>query len=80
MLIKIKTQKFWNSWIEKKIKRKNWFADEEIKQIKEAMEQLTKKKLNSVYITFSINKEAVLAILSIDSTNINGNFVRAFFE
>ena len=42
-------------------------------------EELTKKKSNSAYITFSNNKEAALAILSIDSTNINGNFVRAFF-
>lgn len=42
-------------------------------------EELTKKRSNSAYITFSNNKEAALAILSIDSTNINGNFVRAFF-
>ena len=42
-------------------------------------DELTKKKSNSAYITFSNNKEAALAILSIDSTNINGNFVRAFF-
>ena len=42
-------------------------------------EELTKKRSNSAYITFSNNKEAALAILSIDSTNINGNFVRSFF-
>ena len=66
--------------MKRRLKERIDLLNEEIKQIKEAMEQLTKKKLNSVYITFSINKEAVLAILSIDSTNINGNFVRAFFE
>ena len=42
-------------------------------------DEITKKKTNSAYITYSSNKEAALAILSVDSTNIENNFVRAFF-
>ncbi len=42
-------------------------------------DEITKKKTNSAYITYSSNKEAALAILSVDSTNIENYFVRAFF-
>ena len=42
-------------------------------------DKITKKKNNSAYITYSSNKEAALAILSVDSTYIENNFVRAFF-
>ena len=42
-------------------------------------DEITKKKTNSAYITYSSNKEAALAILSVDSTYIENNFVRAFF-
>jgi hypothetical protein len=43
------------------------------------IDEITKKKTNSAYITFSNNEEAAYAILSVDSIIIDGNFVRAFF-
>ena len=43
------------------------------------IDELTKKKSNSAYITFSNIEEAAYAILSVDSIIIDGNFVRAFF-
>ena len=43
------------------------------------IDEITKKKTNSAYITFSNNEEASYAILSVDSIIIDGNFVRAFF-
>ena len=43
------------------------------------IDEITKKKSNSAYITFSNNEEASYAILSVDSIIIDGNFVRAFF-
>ena len=42
-------------------------------------DEITKKKQNSAYITFSNNKEAALAILNFDSILIGENLVRAFF-
>ncbi len=39
----------------------------------------TKKKNNSSYIIYSSNKEVALVILSVDSTYIENNCVRAFF-
>ena len=43
------------------------------------IDELTKKKSNSAYITFSNIEEAAYAILSVDSIIIDNNFVRAFF-
>ena len=43
------------------------------------IDEITKKKTNSAYITFSNNEEAAYAILSVDLIIIDGNFVRAFF-
>jgi len=42
-------------------------------------DEITKKKQNSAYITFSNNKEAAMAILNFDSILIGENLVRAFF-
>ncbi len=43
------------------------------------IDEISNKKSNSAYITFSNNEEAAYAILSIDSIIIDGNLVRAFF-
>ena len=42
-------------------------------------DEITKKKQNSAYITFSNNKEAAMSILNFDSILIGENLVRAFF-
>ena len=42
-------------------------------------DEISKKKSNSAYITFSNKEEASYAILSVDSIIIEGNLVRAFF-
>ena len=39
----------------------------------------TNKKTSSVYITFSDEKEAAIAILCVDSLMIEGKIVRAFY-
>jgi hypothetical protein len=42
-------------------------------------DEVSKKKSKSAYITFSTNEEAAYAILSVDSIEIDGQIVRAFF-
>ena len=42
-------------------------------------DNITNKKSNSAYITYSTNEEAALAVLSVDSILIEGKIVRAFF-
>ena len=42
-------------------------------------DEVSKKKSKSAYITFSSNEEAAYAILAVDSIEIDGQIVRAFF-
>lgn len=42
-------------------------------------DEITKKKSNSAYITFSTKEEAAYCVLAIDSIMIEGHIVRAFF-
>jgi len=42
-------------------------------------DEVSKKKSKSAYITFSTNEEAAYAILSVDSIEMDGQIVRAFF-
>ena len=43
-------------------------------------DNITNKKSNSAYITYSTNEEAALAVLSVDSILIEGKIVRALFS
>ena len=43
------------------------------------IDQITNKKTNNAYITFSTSEEAAYAILSVDSIKIDNQLVRAFF-
>ena len=42
-------------------------------------DEVSKKKSNSAYITFSSKEEAAYAVLAIDSIMLEGHIVRAFF-